>query len=305
MLSRSALALMLLCASGAGAQSFLRTHVPGSNICLFWANRSLTYSPDSAGYSKVNVFPALDAAYASWQAQAATCSEFTFVKGAQITGATVGYDPNSSNANVLIFREVNCSSIVPPGDPCLANSTCMNAYRCWSHDDYTIALTTTTFSNDTGVIYDADTEFNASPHTDGTPAFLFTVVDSPPCDASNISESCVATDVQETMTHETGHAIGLDHVNISGSTMEPTAPLGETQKRTIDTGTGTGFCTIYPLGQPSPPCDPSAALSQKITATNQGTAGLSSIGCQSTAGWVPGLAVLALLARRRRFPRPG
>jgi hypothetical protein len=295
----------LLLAGSASAQDpgYVRTHVPGANICLFWATRGFTSTPDAAGYSKANVFPAYAAAYNSWSTVAASCSDFVFTQATPIPNAQVGYDPNSGqNYNTQIFRELLCLNVVPSGAACIAAGTCANDFKCWDGDDLTIALTTTTFSDSTGVIYDADTEFNAAVHSDGSAGFNFTVVDSPPC-SGTVTTNCVATDVQETLTHETGHAMGLDHeLNNPNSTMAPTASIGETIKRTIDRGTALGFCTIYPAGQPSPPCDPTAVVTREITAVGHGTPGLQSFGCTAAGSSVPAVALgaLAMLLRRRR-----
>ena len=73
----------------------------------------------------------------------------------------------------------------------------------------------------------------------------------------------MATDIQNTMTHEMGHAMGLDHVAEPLSTMEATAPMGETQKRIIDVGTAAGFCDAYPRGPAAHPVRRSSRTSSK------------------------------------------
>jgi hypothetical protein len=190
--------------------------------------------------------------------------------------------------------------VVPQDDLCLAEDSCGNSYRCWDHSDSTIALTTTTFSFKTGTIFDADIELNAAPHLAGE-AFLFTTVASPPCPEGNQSVSCVSSDVQNTMTHEIGHALGLDHVDVAGSTMEPSAPTGETRKRIIDNGTAAGFCDTYPRGAPAVPCDQLGQVRLRIVAKNTGTAGLEALGCSSatTGGSSVVLALLVAMWRRR------
>jgi MYXO-CTERM domain-containing protein len=208
----------------------------------------------------------------------------------------------TEDSNVVTFRETSCRDAVPPNDPCLADGSCINLYRCWDHGDLTIALTTTTYSIRTGIIYDADIELNAAPHLDGT-TFLFTTVDQPPCPIDMQTPNCVATDVQNTITHEFGHAMGFDHTLYPGSTMNPTAPIGETSKRIIDLGTAQGFCNVYPKGLPPLSCDETGSLQRMIIADNRGTPGLQAIGC-SSAGGLP-FALLALLSPwllRRRKP---
>lgn len=305
MIVRSVAALVLLASCAAVAQTdraYVRTHVPDTDLCLSWTNRKYVYNYHSAGSSQTPgtaEFVAMDAAFDTWRALAKTCSDFEFVKGPLVGVANIGYDKNSdSNTNVLVFRERACRDVVEPGDPCLEAGTCRNVYQCWDETDTVIALTTSTFSYNTGVIYDADIEFNAAPQQTGE-RFLFTTISSPECEPGMESPLCVATDVQNTLTHEIGHVIGLDHTTIPGSTMEATAPLGETRKRILDTGTAGGFCHIYPTNQPTPPCED---VDQKVLAVNRGTPGLERVGCAAAGGdaAVVAIAAAALVLMRRR-----
>lgn len=215
-----------------------------------------------------------------------------------------------ANANVITFREVACRNVVPDGDPCYDITTggdpymCGSKYRCWDQFDTTIAVTTATHSTRSGIIFDADIEFNAAPAEDGT-SFLFTTVNSPPCDAANLATTCVANDIQNTLTHEIGHVIGLDHTTQVGSTMEATAPVGETKKRILDSGTQLGLCHVYPPGQLTPVvCE--TADTVKIVAISNGSPTLADIfGCDQTQGALalPLFGFTALVAgalRRRR-----
>jgi hypothetical protein len=292
---------LLVVATPAFAQSYIRTQVPGKNICLAWTKRVYTFHVHSAGSSKTPQnaeFAGIDAAFQSWGQLAEKCSDFRFVKGQQVDTVTVGYKQGEENANILTFRETSCQTAVPSSDSCFVDGSCGNKYNCWDHSDGTIALTTTTFSFKSGTIYDADIEFNAAEHTDGE-SFLFTTVSSPPCPETSPGPLCVATDIQNTLTHELGHVVGLDHTDVLGSTMEPSAPLGETQKRIIDEGTAAGFCETYPIGATTPPCDATATISRRIYAINKGT----NTGCTASGlGPLSTIACLALshLWRRRR-----
>jgi uncharacterized protein (TIGR03382 family) len=296
--------LSLFLASTALAQPYVRTVVPGKTFCLAWPRRAYTFyvhSPGSARTPGTTEFDAIDKSFQSWRQLASTCSDFTFTKAGTVDTVKIGYVPGETNQNVITFREESCSGLVPPSDPCFDESNCGNKYNCWDHSEGTIALTTTTFSFRTGVIYDADIEFNAGDA--GGPGFLFTTVDSPPCDEAALSTSCIAADVQNTLTHEIGHVVGLDHVDNPGATMEPSAPTGELQKRLIDTGTAAGFCETYPAGALTPPCDGVITLSTHVYAVNKGT----NTGCSSSAE-----APMALIAwgalnvlRRRRRPKAG
>src|SRR5262249_13277792 len=132
-------------------------------------------------------------------------------------------------------------------DPCKMKDDCGNEYDCWDHQPAAIAITTTTYEPQSGRIIDADVELNA-------PNFTFTTVDSPPCVKPNFAQTCVATDVQNTLTHEIAHMLGLAHPTSPGSTMNPTAPPGETSKRVVDPGTAGFPCAVYPKGGVSKDC---------------------------------------------------
>lgn len=306
-MSRRVLAVVVALASLTAAaqdRDFLRTRIPDTEQCLYWAPRKYAYNYHSAGSQQTPgtaEFVAMDAAFDTWRTLARSCTDFEFVKGANVGVAVIGYDQESTdNTNVLVFRERACHEVVPTGDVCLEEGTCGNVYQCWDHSDATIALTTTTFSYKTGVIYDADIEFNASPQ-ESAERFLFTTISSPPCEPGEESPLCVATDIQNTLTHELGHVVGLDHVERSGSTMEASAPLGETRKRIVDTGTAAGFCFTYPPGKASPPCEDLGEVDERIVAVNRGTPGLDHMGCTAATGAPAALcAVLAMLMRPRR-----
>lgn len=299
---RAAATCALLIAGAAQAQAFMRTQVPNREegkpqLCVTWNRRELVYTVDAAGSAKTpgeSEFFAVDAAFASWQAVSDTCSDFVFTRGDRATDVKVGRGTETTNA--IVWREESCRTAVPQDDPCMADGSCANTYKCWDHSDFTIALTTTTFSTKTGIIYDADIELNASPHVDTT-SFLFTTISSPPCAPGPDKVTCVASDIQNTLTHEIGHAVGFDHVEAPGSTMEATAPPGETQKRIIDVGTSEGFCSTYPRGLPPVPCDELAQLRRKIIANNTGTPGF---GCTAVDGSWVALALLVIGLSRRR-----
>ena len=109
----------------------------------------------------------------------------------------------------------------------------------------------------------------------------------------------MATDVQNTMTHELGHALGFDHAEVSGSTMEATAPIGETRKRILDSGTAQGFCDIYPRGQPANPCEVTGQTRKRVVAINRGTG----LGCSIVGQGGQLTAPVALLALARLLKR--
>ncbi|MBK7858509.1 MAG: matrixin family metalloprotease [Archangiaceae bacterium] len=286
------LALLAVFASAEASAQYVRTRVsdPDSTLCVTWAKRDFTYHVDQAGSVRTPgeaEFTAVDAAFATWQGVSDSCSDFQFIRGARIADAQVGRGTQTENA--IVWREQPCDQVVPQNDPCFDDNTCLNQYHCWDHGQFTLALTTTTYSVRTGAIYDADVEMNAAD-------WLFTTISSPPCKEGAESVSCVATDVQNTLTHEIGHAVGFDHVDAIGSTMEPTAPIGEITKRLVDHGTVEGFCTTYPKGGPPTPCDEQMLARRRIKASQTGTPQLADFGCSAVLG--PAELLLALVALR-------
>ena len=100
--------------------------------------------------------------------------------------------------------------------------------------------------------------------------------------------SCVGTDLRNTVTHESGHMLGLGHSADVNATMFASASTGETSKRTLADDDIAGICAIYPTGMKAQTCGDAPP-------TNKGC------GCGSADGIAPlPLGVLAWFARRRR-----
>jgi uncharacterized protein (TIGR03382 family) len=291
--------LALALAPGASlAQDFRRTlaKADGSTVlCITWNERKFTYHTGLEGSLSIQgeaEFAAVDAAFATWQALSATCSDFTFTAGERTATPKVG--KGTDKDNVVVFRERDCREVAPEDDPCWGDSSCGNAYGCWDHGSSVIGLTTVTYSKRTGIAIDADIELNGA-------GFLFTAVPGPPCEEGHESQACVAYDVQNTVTHEIGHVVGLDHVARANSTMAATAPIGETSKRVIDLGTANGFCSTYPRGQPPVPCDEQLQLSRRLTASSSGAFGCSSGPAGPPSLWAAAIVWLAVQRRRSRL----
>jgi MYXO-CTERM domain-containing protein len=129
------------------------------------------------------------------------------------------YNKKAANANIILFHD-----------------------DVWPHPGAgsTLALTTVTYSVDSGEIYDADMELNAA----NTP---FTTGDAN-----------VTFDLSSIATHETGHFLGLSHTLDPMATMYRDYIPGTIGLRTLEPDDIAGICAIYPPGDPIPDgCDPS------------------------------------------------
>jgi len=101
----------------------------------------------------------------------------------------------------------------------------------WTHIDRpkAIALTTLYFNDVSGAIQKIDMEF--ADHK-----FHFTVTDDP---------SAAQTDIENTVTHELGHVLGLDHSFLAQATMYFSSGSGDFQKRDLHQDDIAGLCAIY------------------------------------------------------------
>lgn len=293
-MSRALVAAALLCAAFP-ANAFVRSR-NSAGLRVWWATRGHNFQLDAQGSPDVPGTAELDAIRRSFQTWAGvSCSDLTFAEeplSQDPKARVVGFFPGQTNHNLVLFRTRSCKDVVPAGDPCLSSAGgCDNAYDCF--DDTVrggaIATTITTSNRSTGEILDSDTEFNDA-------RFSFTAVDGLPCGADPTQTGCVRIDVQNTMTHEAGHTLGLDHPpDHPEATMYATAPSGETSKRVLAQDDIDGICSIYPAGMP--------------TVTDVALMPPSSGGCSSTPAQTgPGAALVALLlllqGRRRSRSRP-
>jgi hypothetical protein len=131
----------------------------------------------------------------------------------------VQYNSDNGNQHVIIFHD-----------------------DVWPHNDAnnTLGLTTVTYDPDTGEIYDADMEINATvPLSLGDP-----VPDG-------------SYDFDSIITHECGHFLGMAHTGDDRATMYASYTQGSTYKRILTSDDVSGLCSIYlPGGERS--VDPSA-----------------------------------------------
>ncbi len=293
------LPLLLTLVVAAGDDPYIRSRVDTGVLidpnahCLWWDQQDVVFrqhvrgNPDTTGETE---FIAVAASLQTWADANAACGHLAISEGPRVNDHLIGISSTGgSDQNVIVFRETWCGDEVPASHPCWQDESCMNTHDCWNMSKNTIALTTTTYETRTGRIFDADVELNAA-------FFVFTTVDGPPCTPPVFNQSCIATDVQNTMTHELGHALGLDHTRSAGSTMNATAPGGEISKRVLDPGSRQFICDTYPVGRPPQDC--------VVQPVPQPNALGASAGCANGAFAVMALGVglaLALGGRRRRL----
>lgn len=141
--------------------------------------------------------------------------------------------------------------------------------KCALYDPNAIALTTVTSNKNTGEILDADMEINAVNHK-------FADVEA---DGSKHMSVASLHDLQNTITHELGHLIGIDHncygripargkptdekgqevpscdnvgPDVADATMFARAQAKEIGKRTLAQDDRNAVCGVYPVGYQSP-----------------------------------------------------
>lgn len=167
----------------------------------------------------------------------------------------------------------------------------------------TFALTSVTYNPQTGQIVDADIEINSE-------NYMLNVVD--PVEANY-------ADLKNTLVHEVGHFIGLDHSQLRGATMYPNAALGETGKRVLHDDDIDGLCASYPPSfvrqrtcdnpyiDPNPDPNPNSGVDGGLPPHDRRVDDdpfQCSVGGQAAPtllGWLLGLGVF--LSGRRVWPR--
>ena len=125
-------------------------------------------------------------------------------------------------------------------------------------------------------------------------------------------EGCVATpgtaaavDLQNIVTHEVGHFLGIAHTNVEEATMFCESPRGEVSKRTLAEDDIAGLCAIYPPGSIGGGCDPTPR-GGTLTADCTGPLPSNGGGCSAHTGTDPGslwtlwAAFLVLIVLRLR-----
>ena len=215
-----ALAMPLFAAperASAFCQTTTKTKLTGSECItagtpLRWERQCITFTVESDDPS---VRDAVDRSFATWAdidcgGQRIGLSLRQTQETANCTLAE--YNSDAPNMNAILFVEDWADHAELPVDA--------------------FAVTLVWNLKDTGEIVDADMLLNP---TLGN----LTICGSACADQDN------DIDIQNVVTHEAGHFLGLANTNVDGATMSPTAPVGQTEKRDLADDDVQGLCTIY------------------------------------------------------------
>lgn len=225
---------------------------------LYWSSGCVFIAYDESGTSHVagdGEFAVMDAVFAQWRESTQSCSYLTF----ELTGREPG-DIGLDSKNVIKFQDT-----------------------VWDYGGNVAGLTTLHFVNDAdsernGEILDADIELNGVDFAISVNG----VTEGP-------GNRCLS-DLANTLTHEVGHLMGLEHTcrafgdperidsdggevplcepsqllpaSIRDATMYNNQDCGETHKATPEADDIAGVCGIYPLAADPNECEP-AQLKKK------------------------------------------
>ena len=197
-------------------------HPPAKAIPVWWRNACVSYDlqQDASKQVPYDVADSMFAgAFAKWTSiacpgpPAASGSSRVSIDARDLGPVQcnqVQYNQDQGNQHVIIFHD-----------------------DVWPHDDAsnTLGLTTITYDPDSGEIYDADMEINATvPLSLGDPV---------PADGY---------DLESIITHESGHFLGMAHSGDGYATMYAVYVHGTTTMRTLRDDDRAGLCSIYPPG---------------------------------------------------------
>lgn len=226
-----------LLASASRAHAWCRTTTDQSIIApttcvttgapLYWSRRCQTFSLDASGGVGIDI-PTLrsvaTAAFGAWNGvQCGGIPVFQVVEGGGVTCQDAEYRSDDGNANVIAF---------------------VNDFAARMYPTDAVAVTIVWHNTETGQIYDADMLLN-----EGFGPFEV-------CPSLGCPPGTTGFDLQNVITHEAGHFLGLAHSADVVSTMFFRAQTAETSKRTLSPDDIDGFCAAYGGSGVPAACDP-------------------------------------------------
>jgi hypothetical protein len=260
-------------AAAAGASAFVRTRDAASGRALSWPVRTVPWHlnrewPDTSPTCQPTPQgdPTLGAARASFAAWEQSCTDLRLVFGGTIAERRTGL--GGSAENLVVFRRGWCSQLQEAVEhPCWNDPDvdCAGIFGCFEDDACApfadscttwnvVALTSVLYDPESGRILNADIELNgwdgggaALPDTQPRNGWYFTCGDPAAGCGTYGQAGCQHMDLQNTLTHEVGHLVGLGHVpSLPDATMFPETGPGETQMRSLSADDVEGVCAIYP-----------------------------------------------------------
>ncbi len=165
-------------------------------------------------------------AFDQWESTTNACTDMKFVD-AGYTDSLSGFNQDKPNSQENVIGVVEdaaqLAAIFPSPD--------------------LLAITLTSFSTQTGEIFDADILINAVNNR-------FAVV----AEDGNCSRTDGAFDLSNTLVHEIGHLLGFDHETRADSTMFASAERCETKKRDLSADDIQGMCAVYGIDEVTMTC---------------------------------------------------
>ncbi|HET7826748.1 MAG TPA: M43 family zinc metalloprotease [Anaeromyxobacter sp.] len=263
------------------AAAYVRSTDKGTGNALFWPKPVVPFHVSTAAAAQspsCKGDPALDAVRAAFAAWRQGCSSLDLVFGGRVDEVATGVD--GGHDDLVVFRQGFCTANAAAA-ACMASGAagCGNTFNCF--EDHTpldrsiVALTSVLYDPASGRIINADIEVNGWNGASGSLAggqqgpangWYFTCVPSAPirpvtCGTYD-QPDCIYIDLQNTLTHEVGHFLGLAHTctvdpgrepglplcdpSFAQTTMYPVTTPGDTEKRTLSADDIAGVCAIYP-----------------------------------------------------------
>jgi hypothetical protein len=249
-------------------------------ICseIFWPTNCADYlindnADIESDIDQATLVAEIDASFAEWDDEITGCSFLTLSNAGFTASTGVAFDNDGEEENVVSFVSDGWLDLGP------------------GHDAGAIALTSVFFDPETGVIVNADMEFNAE--------FFRPVIEGvTPIDPLDPRTDA---DIRNTITHEAGHFIGLDHSNLQDATMFAVASEGEIVKRDLAQDDIDGICVIYPIDEDPDKCKPAGFLPRRriFNCTVEGGSTQEESRALLLTGLLFGLSLLSLSWRRR------